>query len=214
MEEIQALKNFKGTDADLGQPEIYMRTMIPVRTAAPSRIQCMIYKQQFKSRVLECRALLGKIENACDDVRLCVRLKKFLKVVLRVGNQLNEGEEGVGFSLESLQKLHLAKAFDQKTTVLQYIVMLVFRNDPDTLQFPADLKHISEASKVKMDLINKEKDDLRKEFDVHFKSVLDIQENEPENDVGLMIDFLSKVSLKLKMVNVTVDSKIEDQLVQ
>ena len=32
------------------------------------------------------------IETACDDVRMSARLKKVLKTILKVGNQLNDGE--------------------------------------------------------------------------------------------------------------------------
>ena len=42
----------------------------------------------------------------------------------------------MGFTLDSLQKLNSAKAFDKKTSVLQYVITLIFRNDPDCLQFP------------------------------------------------------------------------------
>jgi hypothetical protein len=52
--------------------------------------------QVFRSRVLECKSKLSKIENACDDVKLSGRLKKVLKTILRVGNQLNDGEKHSG----------------------------------------------------------------------------------------------------------------------
>lgn len=32
------------------------------------------------------------IETACDDVKMSARLKKVLKTILKVGNQLNDGE--------------------------------------------------------------------------------------------------------------------------
>ena len=32
------------------------------------------------------------IERACDDVKLSVKLKRVMKTILKVGNQLNEAE--------------------------------------------------------------------------------------------------------------------------
>jgi hypothetical protein len=59
-----------------------------------------------------------------------------------------------GFTLDSLLKLQSAKAFDRKTSVLQYVVTLIFRNDPDCLRFPEDLAHISEASRLTLDAVS------------------------------------------------------------
>lgn len=60
--------------------------------------------------------------------------------VLRVGNQMNDGgDKQHGFTLDGLCKLQSAKAFDKKTSVLQYIVMLVRRHDEQALLFPGML---------------------------------------------------------------------------
>lgn len=40
-----------------------------------------------------------------------------------------------GFTLDSLLKLNTAKAFDKKTSILHYLVMLARRNDPTLLEF-------------------------------------------------------------------------------
>jgi hypothetical protein len=39
----------------------------------------MIYKQMFKPRVSEIKMKLQKIERACDDVRMSIRLRKVLR---------------------------------------------------------------------------------------------------------------------------------------
>ena len=36
----------------------------------------MIFKQQFKLRVQECKQKLSLIEKACDDVKMSIRFKK------------------------------------------------------------------------------------------------------------------------------------------
>lgn len=63
----------------LGQVEKYMLTMLDATQQAPKRIKCMIYKQMFRHRVAEIKSKLLKIERACDDVKMSVRLRKVLR---------------------------------------------------------------------------------------------------------------------------------------
>lgn len=60
-----------------------------------------------------------------------------------------------------------------------------------------DLKSISEASKLVLDMVISEKNTLREEFDNNFKIVMDIQDKDKDQTVqyGSMIDFLTKVPL-------------------
>lgn len=49
-----------------------------------------------------------------------------------------------GFTLDSLLKLNTAKAFDKKTSILHYLVMLARRNDPTLLEF----KDVSQTNQM------------------------------------------------------------------
>ena len=142
----------------------------------------------------ECKAKLSKIENACDEVKLSGRLKKVLRTILHVGNQLNGGEKLNGITLDSLLKLNSAKAYDRKTSVLHYVITLIQRNDADCLRFPEDLAHISEASRLTLDAVNSEKKGLRDEFDANFKIVTEIEQTEATAKSGAMVDFFCRVS--------------------
>ena len=130
--------------------------------AGAKHIQAMIYKQQFKTRVAECITTVVAIENACDDVKMSVGFKKVLKTILKVGNQMNDGHKNVGFTLDSLLKLQSAKAFDKKTSILQYVITLIHRNDAKCLQFPQELSHCAEASRLTLDSAYQEQLALRK----------------------------------------------------
>ena len=68
-----------GDVEELGQVDKYMLTMLDVAQKAPKRIKCMIYKQMFKPRVSEIKSKLQKIERACDDVRMSIRLRKVMR---------------------------------------------------------------------------------------------------------------------------------------
>ena len=69
------------------------------------------------------------------------------------GNRLNTAGKGTkkkagAFTLDSLLKLNQAKAFDKKTTFLNYIVQIVQRNNELLLRFKDDLPTIFKADKV------------------------------------------------------------------
>ena len=59
--------------------------------------------------------------------------------------------------------LSQAKAFDKKTSVLQYFVKLVKRNDKELLGFPNDLIHVGEAELIVMDSLYNDMKELEKE---------------------------------------------------
>merc|ERR1711968_186070 len=161
--------------------------------SASSRIHCMIFKQQFKHRVLEVKGMVSKIECACDDVKMSLRFKKLLKTILKVGNQLNEGADHAGFTVDSLLKLQSAKAFDKKTSILQYVVMLINRNDVKCLQFTDELTHVPEASRLSMDSIFTERAAIRQNLKTSCDSVEKIKDNfnkgledpDPESRTGI-----------------------------
>jgi Formin Homology 2 Domain/Subunit CCDC53 of WASH complex len=192
-EEADKLALFTGDRTLLGQAEKYMLVMKDFPSAA-QRIKCMIYKQQFNQRVMECRSILSKIENACDDVKMSIRLKKVLKTILKVGNQMNEGAEYKGFTLDSLLKLQSAKAFDKKTSILQYVIMLIHRNDTNCLLFPEDLPHVGDASRLTLDSVQTERSGLRQGLEENCAILERLKD--AENSTEGMNQYLKKVILK------------------
>lgn len=92
------------------------------------------------------------------------RLRTLLGIVLEIGNRLNTAgsvstNKAGAFSLDSLLKLNHTKAFDKKTTVLHYIVLIVRRNDElhskqgfePILNFADDIQMVIKAEKVHWD---------------------------------------------------------------
>lgn len=122
--------------------------------SASKHIKCMIYKQQFRSRYTDIKGTISLLEQACDDVKVSIKLKKVLKTILKVGNQMNDGAAHVGFTVDSLLKLQHAKAFDKKTSILQYVVTLIKRNDESCLDFPSDLVRVDDASRISLDVLS------------------------------------------------------------
>ena len=96
------------------------------------------------------------IEKACDEISNSVRLRKLFGIVLNIGNRLNTAGPGQkrkagAFSIKSLLKLNQAKAFDNKTTFLHYVVLVVRRNSEKLLDFKDDLPTVFKADKIYWD---------------------------------------------------------------
>ena len=72
------------------------------------------------------------------------------RTILKVGNQINDGESNMGFTMDSLLKLNTSKAYDKKTSVLQYVITLLGRNDMDALLLPEDLKSVGEVAAISL----------------------------------------------------------------
>eukprot|EP00968_Pinguiococcus_pyrenoidosus_P019333 scaffold2094_cov239-Pinguiococcus_pyrenoidosus.AAC.7 len=139
-DEIEKLKGYKGDKKLLNEAEKFMLEMLKL-DQGQKRLEAMIYKAQFAERIQQITEDIRTIEKACDDIKLSHRLRKTLKIILRIGNTMNEGE-ATAFSLDTLTKLSSSKAFDNRTTVLDYLVMVVKRSEEDLLDLADDLKSV------------------------------------------------------------------------
>lgn len=165
-----------------------MIEMIKLPSAA-KRLQCIAYKQQFRGRYSDVKDNIVLLEKACDDVKMSMKLKKVLKTILKVGNQMNDGAKNIGFTVDSLLKLQHAKAFDKKTSILQYVVTLISRNDESCLEFPLELSSVADASKISMDMLIGDRNQL-----------IDMQ-NSCSSTLATLIEEDGSVGSKLHMTN-------------
>ena len=165
-EEGRKLSDYTGKHPDrpesLGPAESFMLAMLGCQQVQ-AKINCLLFHKHFAQRISEWRHTRAEIESACDDVKMSAKLKRVMKTILKVGNQLNEAdgkESTVGFKLDSLLKLESSKAFDKKTSVLQYVIRLIQRSDPDTLDFPLR-PQVGNAARLSVDNIRQGYDDLQ-----------------------------------------------------
>lgn len=89
VEEAAKLQAYRDDSSSLDVIEKYMLTMLDFPTAS-MRITCLLFKGQHRSKLSSLHKEISVIESACDDVKLSVQLKKVLKTILRVGNQMND----------------------------------------------------------------------------------------------------------------------------
>ncbi|CAE7701703.1 Daam2, partial [Symbiodinium microadriaticum] len=174
-------------------------------TTASNTSNCILHKQHFKSRLAELNMWINRIEGACDDVKMSLKLKKVLKTILKVGNQMNDGEQHLGFTVDSLLKLQNAKAFDKKTSILQYVVMVIQRNDESCLLFPEDLTHLTESERMSLSQISQELDTLRASQVKSMEVVREMRVQAGDQSVASMVKFLEKAQQSIDEVSESVN---------
>lgn len=93
------------------------------------------------------------VHKACDEILGGSRLRRIIGVILYLGNKVNgvgscPKEHASALAVNALMKLHQGKAFDRKTSFLQYAAMIIRRNCPSLLLFKDDLPTLKLAEKV------------------------------------------------------------------
>lgn len=176
-EEKSALRKYMTTsekdsaDAfdDLCECEKFMVAMMTVKHSK-EKVRALLFKLQFRQCVADMEKDVFMVEKACDELRNSIRLRKLLGIVLNIGNRLNtagstrKGNAGA-FTIESLLKLNQAKAFDKKTTFLQYIIMVVKRHNIDLVNFKDDLQSVLKADKIYWDQIENDLEEVESQLE-------------------------------------------------
>lgn len=176
-DEKQALRKYMNSshkdsaDAfdDLSECEKFMVAMMTVKHSK-EKVRALLFKLQFRQCVSDLEADVGTVEKACDELKTSVRLRKLLGIVLNIGNRLNtagptkKGKAGA-FTIESLLKLNQAKAFDKRTTFLQYIVLIVMRHNESLTKFRDDLPSVMKADKIYWDQIENDLEEVENQLE-------------------------------------------------
>ena len=124
--------------------------------------------------------------KACEELCTAKRLRKLLGIVLKVGNRLNKaGNDSVtsktAFSILSLTELNQVKAYDNKTTILTYIAMLIFKtSNEDFLNLREELPNVIKSQKMSLNFYAQLKD-LSQKVDEMFKLALTLVPAGSEN---------------------------------
>jgi hypothetical protein len=115
----------------------------------------------FSSNLLESYAAFSTdaelVDKACTEVKASRSFRRVLALLLFLGNRLNRQANGassadasaVAITLESLVVLNQSKAFDRKTTFLQYAVSLLRKQASTTLDWKQeDMPSLRRAHRV------------------------------------------------------------------
>ncbi|CAI5730222.1 unnamed protein product [Hyaloperonospora brassicae] len=177
-EEVDAIRNYAGDPKLLGDAEQYFREMLCIPRLS-TRLQAIHATWQFDAYVEEQRKLMESVSNACRELQACEPLKEIFRVVLSLGNALNDGTArggAKGFRLNILLKLNQVKAADNSINLLNYLAKLLRAKDPAILEFDKSLPSIESASRVTMQVLKAGESAVRKaatlicnELEVHAK---------------------------------------------
>ena len=154
---------------ELCECEKFMVAMMTVKHSK-EKVRALLFKLQFRQCVNDLESDVSLVENACDELKESVRLRKLLGIVLNLGNRLNtagpttKGKAGA-FAIESLLKLNQAKAFDKKTTFLHYIVLVVLRQNGTLADFKDDLPSVLKADKIYWDQIENDLEEVESQLE-------------------------------------------------
>ncbi|KDO32523.1 hypothetical protein SPRG_03000 [Saprolegnia parasitica CBS 223.65] len=156
-DEVNVVTRYAGDPTALGEAEKFFAAIATVPRYS-LKMECLITKSSFQTRVAEIDASVTNVTRACDDVKGSRLLKLLLGMVLKLGNTLNGGEETEhairGFSVDSLLRLGITKTVDNKTTVLHYLVRVIKKNQPLVLDFAKELEHVPLAAREATEAID------------------------------------------------------------
>ncbi|KAF0719876.1 Aste57867_737 [Aphanomyces stellatus] len=185
-EEMATVKGYSGDVKMLGDAEQYFVEIASV-PRFQTRLQAVLATMQFDSNVEEQRRLITSVASTCKELKRCDAIPQILKLVLQLGNALNEGTargSASGFKLSILLKLVQVKAADNSMTLLNYLAIILREKEPDWLNFIEALPSIQEASRVTHQVLKAGEAAIRKAADLVVQE-LDTHKNlasVPEND--------------------------------
>ena len=164
--EIKLFKKFDEDKKDfntLSPEDKFMYTFGRVERLK-QRLNIMMFIGNFKDQLKILSPQLGAVISASLSIKSSTKLKKILELVLAFGNYMNSAKRGAiyGFKLSSLDSLVNTKSTDKKQNLLHYIVSVVEAYYPDMTDFYAELRFITEASKVSLDNVYNDVKEVKK----------------------------------------------------
>jgi hypothetical protein len=110
----------------------------------PFLFNAFMYKLNFKSEVDRLKSHMESIQGMCQKLSDSPELKLILKTTLSIGNLTNyeyggertpswgaKKSSAKGFRMETLMKLRDVKSADGKMTLLNYLVLLLEKSEPE-----------------------------------------------------------------------------------
>lgn len=126
-EEIAAINNFQGEVSTLNEAERILKELMTV-PRLKQRLASMLAKLQFPGLVRDLEEKVAKVRNASTEIAESAEFRSVLKLILQVGNKMNNGTNrgnAKGFRLNNLPKLAQLKSIDRSVTLLHYVARML-----------------------------------------------------------------------------------------
>lgn len=157
--ETSALKSFSGDPSTLQPPEQFFYCLKDI-DRVDARLECAIISRTLPSNLSDLRRNIVLVQEACTELRESQKLAKLMRMVYKLGHLMNRNsylgrDGGQGFAVSSLLKLNDTKAKD-KSTLLQYVVSVCLKQDPDVISFQKDLPSLDYAARISLGSVEDE----------------------------------------------------------
>ncbi|RKP18738.1 FH2-domain-containing protein, partial [Rozella allomycis CSF55] len=176
-EEKTSLQEFKEKTDNLGKAELFFLEMLQVEHYE-ARLRAMAFKYSFLERFHDLQQEIESVIVAAKALKSSVSLNSILEIILLIGNYMNSGSfrgSASGFKISSLNKLMDTKSFDNKTTLLHFIVETIDNKYPLLTKFVDDIKEVSNASRVNIQSVESDLNLLKKDIDETNSNLILIQ---------------------------------------
>lgn len=216
-EEIDAVLAYDGDQALLAAPDQFFLEMRSIPFLR-DRLDDWLFKLKFDSEAMTLRPNLVLLEMACKELRDAEEFHTLLAVVLAHSNFLNAKgflQNAYGFKLASLKKLQDARTVDNKSNLLETIVLYMEKKyGSESRQFCIwdVLENVHGAGRVSLAALNDTINTLTRSNE-HLKKTISRYESKGSlpNDkfLATMKSFHSEATLKLASVREKLDSCME-----
>ncbi|KAI8107697.1 hypothetical protein M9435_002725 [Picochlorum sp. BPE23] len=128
------------------------------------RIRCMLFSRTAEGIMDKVEEQIEIIHNVCVEMKTCEPFLKLLQAVLELGNHLNAGTHrggAVGFKLDTLLKLADIKAVDKRTSLLQFVIEQLRKQDPSIDRLVHAMPHVRPAASVQLSAVGAMLDELK-----------------------------------------------------
>jgi len=149
-EELEMVTHFDGDVSSLGSCEKFFRTIGEI-SGIRFRIDAFLFKVRFDKAMGELESTVNVLKMAQSTLRSSTNFKIVLEYVLALGNYLNHSNKkggAYGIQLSSLDKLKGMKSADQKSNLLEFLVITLRKNQPDARKFVDEFGVLQEASRI------------------------------------------------------------------
>lgn len=146
-DEIKGISSYNGPQSELGKVERFFLA-ISKSPSFSKILRCFVFISQFDENSENMKETLETLERACKDIVGSQKLCDVLKLLLAIGNLVNEGAgkpHAKGITLDSLLKTATKKGLDGKTKVIDVVVANFMKKDTGstTMQFTEEIKYVS-----------------------------------------------------------------------
>uniref|UniRef100_A0A3B5KN78 Formin 1 n=1 Tax=Takifugu rubripes TaxID=31033 RepID=A0A3B5KN78_TAKRU len=176
----------------LDKPEQFLYELSQIPEFA-GRVHCIIFQSVFLDTVSSIQRKVAIVSNVCKDLLQCKHLRDIMGLVLAFGNYMNGGNrtrgQADGFGLEILPKLKDVKSRDNKTNLVDYVVLYYLQNfdkhaGTEKSVFPLpDPQDFFQAAQVKFDDLIKDTRKLKRDLTACEKDVQKVCANSSEENL-------------------------------